>query len=394
MKPSHLNRIQRPSTNGKVIPGMNSNSNRRGQTKLALVLLILLVAIFVIFGSVFTVNERELAVVLQFGQPVKNIDKPGLYFKIPLVQEVRRLPSTKQFWRSSQSETLVDLPSKDGKKIEVSAWAVWKITKPESFVRVLRTVENGERAVKVRVRAVIRDVITSYDLAEAVRSTDRELTYSLVFKQEGNDLDSPDGDDPETKPVPTLGGEVNSIMVGREKIMDEIRRRIQQRLNAEAVEGEADGAGADDRGIELVDVGISDISFVPSVRTATFDRLKAFMEAIAAGYENEGQQRKQEIINRTNAEVEKILGEGEELSKQTRGDVDAEIISRYAAAIQETGDFYNFMKTLEVYEEALQGNTRLILTTDSPIFKLLKEVELNASPGASAPKNPRSARKD
>lgn len=369
---------------GKSNKSMNQQSNRRGQTKLVLVGVLLLAALLVLFGSVFTVNERELAVVLQFGQPVKNIEKPGLYFKIPFMQEVRRLPATNQFWRSSQSETLVDLPSKDGKKIEVSAWAIWKITKPESFVRVLRTVENGEGAVKVRVRAAIRDVITSYDLAEAVRSTDRELTYSLVFKQEGNDLDAADG-----KPVPTLGGDVEPIVVGREKIMDEIRLRIQQRLNAESVEGEADG-GSTERGIELVDVGISDISFVPSVRQATFARLKAFMEAIAAGYENEGQQRKQEIINRTNAEVEKILGEGEEQSKQTKGDVDAEIISRYAAAIQETGDFYNFIKTLEVYEASLKGNTKLILTTDSPIFKLLKEVETQGA----APPSRSSSRRD
>jgi membrane protease subunit HflC len=367
---------------------MNTPKYRSGQSKFPVLMLIVIVGLLVLSGSVFTVSERELAVVLQFGQPVNAIDAPGLYFKIPMVQEVRRLPATKQFWRSSESDTLVDLPSKDGKKIEVSAWAVWKITKPESFVRVLRTVENRERAVKVRVRAVIRDVITSYDLAEAVRSTDRELTYSFRFEQKGNDLDSRE----ETKSVPTLGGKVDSILVGREKIMDEIRQRIQQRLTAEAEEGESPD-GSTDRGIELVDVGISDISFVPSVRLASFDRLKAFMESIAAGYENEGQQRKQEVLNLTNAEVEKILGEGEEQSKLLRGQVDAEIISRYADAIEKTGDFYNFIKTLEIYEAALKGNTRLILTTDSPIFKLLKEVETRGEPRTPA-RVPRAASGD
>lgn len=345
---------------------------RSGQVKLGLLLVGLLVGLVVLLGSVFTVNERELAVVLQFGQPVNSIDKPGLYFKIPFVQDVRRLPATKQFWRSSESETLVDLPSKDGKKIEVSAWAIWKITNPDAFVRVLRTVENGERAVKVRVRAVIRDVITSYDLDEAVRSTDRELTYSFRFEQ----ADAAVGDDPVTVANQSLGSAADPIKVGREKIMNEIRKRIQQRL-AIAEEGEAID-GATDRGIELVDVGISDISFVPSVRQASFNRLKAFMESIASGYENEGQQRKQEIINMTNAEVEKILGEGEEQSKLVRGNVDAEIISRYAKAINDTGEFYNFIKTLELYESSMTGKTRLILTTDSPVFKMLNEMDLEA----------------
>ena len=107
---------------------------------------------------------------------------------------------------------------------------------------------------------------------------------------------------------------------------------------------------------------------------AAFERLKAFMDAIAARYRNEGEQRKQEIINETNAEVEKILGEGEEQSKRLRGEVEAEIIESYAIAIRATGDFYNFQRTLEVYENALDEETNLILTTDSDLFHMLKRV--------------------
>ena len=98
------------------------------------------------------------------------------------------------------------------------------------------------------------------------------------------------------------------------------------------------------------------------------------MDAIAARYENEGQQKKQEIINATNAEVEQILGEGEEQSKRLRGEVEAEIIESYATAIKATGDFYIFQRTLEVYEAALDNNTRLILTTDSDLFRMLKGI--------------------
>ena len=99
-------------------------------------------------------------------------------------------------------------------------------------------------------------------------------------------------------------------------------------------------------------------------------------------------ERKQEILNRTNAEVEKILGEGEQRSNITRGQVDAEIIEEYARAINETGDLYNFLKLLEVYENSLAGGTRLILTTDSELFRLLKQVdrasEQPIAPSASA----------
>jgi membrane protease subunit HflC len=110
------------------------------------------------------------------------------------------------------------------------------------------------------------------------------------------------------------------------------------------------------------------------VREAAFDRLIAFMEAIASYHLNEGERRKQEILNRTEAEVQRILGEGREQSNRLRGEADAEIIDKYAKAIKETGEFYNFVRTLEAYREALAGQTRLILTTESQILRLLQEL--------------------
>lgn len=327
--------------------------------------------LFVLLSSMFTVNERELAIVLEFGRPVRNISEPGLYFKIPVIQEVRRLPRTRQFWASGPRDVLVDLPTRDGKKIEISIWAIWRITDPEQFVRVMRTVDNAEQQVRQRVRAGVRDVITTYDLAEVVRSTDRRMTYSFGLE----DLPEQAVKDLEPDEELLSAGEQTTIQYGRERIMEQIRQRIESQLTADDAE---EGSQTLDRGIELVDVGVSNISFVEKVRQESFRRLTAFMEAIAAKYTNEGEQRKREIINETNAQVEEILGEGEEQSKRLRGEVEAEIIESYAKAIQATGDFYNFQRTLDVYEAALDGDTRLILTTDSDLFRMLKEISAAA----------------
>ena len=90
----------------------------------------------------------------------------------------------------------------------------------------------------------------------------------------------------------------------------------------------------------------------------------------------------------TQAEVEEILGTGEQQSSIIRGKVDAEIIDEYAKAITETGDLYTFLKQLEVYENALDNKTRLILTTDSERFRLLKEsVEAGPLPAAADTKD-------
>ena len=332
--------------------------------RLSLTLLLVLVLVSVLFsGSAYTVNEREQVVILQFGAPKVSHTEAGIYFKIPFIQEVRRFPKTLQLWRTQSDIT--DLPTKDGKKIEVQAWAIWRISDPLQFVKVLRTVTNGEAAIKDRVRAAIRDEITSHELTEVVRSSSRSLSYSFRFQLAKSNDETPD----ET-PVAQTEPQV-SIVKGRQKITEEIQQNVADRLNS------AQGTAAEEggRGVELVEVGISNIGFVPAVQEAAFSRLTAFMESIASGYLNEGQQRKQEILNLTQAEVEKVLGEGEEQSNIIRGAVDAEIITDYAKAITETGEFYNFTKTLDVNKKALQGKSRLILTTRSDLFQMLKSVQ-------------------
>lgn len=335
------------------------------QRRILIVMLVLLISLPVLSSSIYTVSERELAVVVQFGQPIASRTESGLYFKIPFVQDVARFPKVLQFW-SGHEDRLVDLPTADGKKIEVTPWAVWRITDPLKFVQVLRNVPNAEARVQTIVRSSVRDVVTGHDLAELVRSTNRKLTYSFQQEdfEESDEVIPPIEGGPSTPQAPESK---ENIQYGREKLVEEMRELVRRRLN------QSDDGESGDRGIELVDVGISRIDFVEQVRNAAFERLIAFMESIASRYLNEGERRKQEILNRTQAEVQKIQGEGKEESNRIRGKVDAEIIELYAKAINETGDFYNFIRTLEAYKKSLSTGSRLILTTDSEFLRLLKQ---------------------
>jgi membrane protease subunit HflC len=349
--------------------------NRRIATILVGLALVLVVPLSQ--SVLYTVNERELAVLLQFGQPVASRTEPGLYFKLPLIQEVMRLPKTLQVWHGTrEEEKLVDVPTADGKKVEVTVWAVWRITDPAQFVRTLREVKNAETRVKEFVRSTARDTITTHNLAEIVRSTNRKMTYTLglppeiVARASGPGKTGTETDQDQAIPdfvVPPEAKE--SITLGRLKITSQIKDDAQRAL-AEAGQGQAKG-----RGIELVDVGLSRIEFVPQVREAAFDRAISLMDAIAIKTISEGEQRKKEIINKTQAEVQKIEGEGKQEANILKGRVDAEVIDAYAKAIRETGEFYNFTRTLEVYKEALKGDTRLILTTDSELLRLVKTLD-------------------
>jgi len=368
------------------------------RTRVILISTIVVAVFFVLLARsvMFTVGERELAVVLQFGEPVQSYTEPGLRFKLPLIQEVRKLPKTLQFWSGAGREVLEDLPTADGMRIEVSAWAVWRITDPERFVRVLRTLENGQLRVATFVRGETRNVITSNDLVQVVRSTDREMKYPVLTEllrvlqetdSEAADLEETflpeaeetDPEAPDDAPADLQDEALEEwvlaqtearerIRVGREAIVEMIKERVQKSL-AEAGE---DGEGG--RGIELVDLGISRIDFVPRVREAAFDRQIARWESIASFYTNQGEKQKRQILNRTEARVQEILGEGRQRANELRGQVDARIIDVYADAIRETGEFYNFIRTLEAYQEALGKGTRLVLTTDSTFWQLLKDV--------------------
>lgn len=318
----------------------------------------LFVALFLFPSMAYIVNETEQAVVLQFGKPVAERTKPGLYFKLPFVHEVRKLPSTKQFWGDDLSSALPDLPTKDDKKIEVIPWAIWRINHPQKFVQRLRTIENAEDQVTTFARGAIRDFVTQYELAELVRSTNRALitSASQVGAEAVEDLEKLADTGVETREVRM------DIRYGRPLILEKIEEACSAKL------------AAVDSGIELVDVGISQIEFVESVRKKTFDRWIAERQAVSAKNTNDGERMKQEMINKAEAEVEKIVGEGQQLSNQLRGDVDAEIITKYATAMNEVGEFYTFVRTLEAYENSVKQDTRLILTTDSEFMRLLKEM--------------------
>ncbi len=347
--------------------------------KLITVLAVLLfVAAFVLApAALYVVDQRELAVVLQFGKPVAERTEPGLYLKIPFIQVVRKLPGTRQFWGGGPRNVLPDLPTKDGKKVDVVPWAIWRIKEPKVLVQRLVHIENAEQRVAERVRGAVRDAITQYDLTELVRSTDRELTYSFTPERMLSKV--------ATTQVQGRPREAKArITYGREKILAQIKADAMRRLATESTAAGKDSTGGA-RGIELIDVGISQIDFVPKVREAAFDRLIAFMESIAALYENEGEREKQEILNRTKAEVQRIEGEGKQKANELRGDADAEIIKMYAQAIEQAGEFYTFVRTLEAYKEALGRDTRLILTTDSDFLGLLKQLGQAPPPTATRP---------
>ena len=330
---------------------------------LAVAALLLLLAPF----FVFIIDEREMAVVLRFGAPKHEYKTPGMYFKLPGVDTVQRVSKIKQFWGDTKDDLLPDLPTKDNKKIELISWAIWRINDPKIFIQRLRTMEEAEKRVGEIVRSSIRDVVTQYDLEEIVRSTNRELLISDIGL--GNTIEQLPIGVPAELLEKATESKPKGVRFGRAEILNRIKTEAHKRM---ASTGNESDTG---RGVELIDVGISQIGFVDSVRRKTFDRWVAERQAISAKNINEGERLKAAIINETKAEVAKIEGEGEQKASEQKGKTDADVIKRYAQAIQQTGDFYTFVRTIEAYEKSIGPDSQLILSTDSPFFKLFRDME-------------------
>ena len=112
-----------------------------------------------------------------------------------------------------------------------------------------------------------------------------------------------------------------------------------------------------------------------SVRQKTFERWIAEREAISARNINEGTRLKAAIVNEAKAETARIEGEGQQKANELKGKNDAEVIKRYADAMQQAGEFFTFVRTLEAYEKSIGPDTQLILSTDSPFFELFKDLK-------------------
>jgi membrane protease subunit HflC len=182
--------------------------------------------------------------------------------------------------------------------------------------------------------------VTSHPLIETVRKSDRALDTAI--RQDGEDL----------------GGDLE-IKTGREQMTREIVKQAQPKL--------------DKFGIELVDVKFKRINYVQEVRKSVYDRMIAERNQMAEKFRSEGKGEANNIRGDKERELKRISSDAYRLAQAIKGEADAEALTIYADAYKRNPEFYSFVKTLEVYESALDKDSSLVLSTDSEFFKYLKK---------------------
>lgn len=281
----------------------------------------IIVALIVISGSAFTVNENEQAIVLQFGA-VKRIEQTaGLKFKLPFVQDVVRYEKRLLDIASQPKEVILG----DQRRLVVDAFAVYRIVDPLKFYQAVRTDEGARLRLTSSLNAILRDV---------------------------------------------LGGATVTTMLSkdREGVMQAIRDRAND--------------AATPLGLVVVDVRISRANFPESISQSIYNQMKTERQREAAQFRAEGQEQGQEIKAKADRERTVILAEAHRQADILHGEGDAEATRIYADAFGRDPEFYTFYRTLDAYRQSLTGDdTQFVLSPNSDFLHYLTHQDL----GKTAP---------
>lgn len=301
-------------------------------------ILIALVVIGLIgYSSIFIVDETEQAIITQFGKPVGDpIVEPGLNFKLPLIQRVSYFDKRFLEWDGDANQ----VPTRDKTFIFVDTYARWQISDPLQFFIRLRDEQGGQSRLDDILDGETRNAVAGHELLELVRSTNRVPEETEEILEELDQLEE--------------------IGVGR----DQIEALVLQRANERTA----------DLGIRVLDFRFKRINYVDEVRQRIFERMISERNRISELFRSEGEGEALRIAGEKERELNRIESEAVREADQIRGRAEAQATSIYAAAYNRNStsrELYDFLKTMETYENTFDDETTIILTTDSEFYKYL-----------------------
>lgn len=284
---------------------------------------VVVVILFLLYTMLFTVRQTEIALVLQFGKPIRVIEEPGLQFKLPYQNAViydRRILD----YEPPAEEVIAS----DQKRLVVNTYARFKIVNPLQFYQSVGTEDVADARLSTIISASLRNVIGNVEL-QSVISTQRA-----------------------------------AIML---QIRDQVNR-------------EAKGFG-----IDVVDVRLRRADLPTENEQAIYDRMKTERQREAAQYRAQGAQQAQQIRADADRQRIEILADAQKQAQIMRGEGDAQSISIYADAYGKDPNFFAFYRSLQAYRDSLSGPGTTLLSPDSEFFKYLEGGPSGTLPaGASA----------
>jgi membrane protease subunit HflC len=300
-----------------------------------------LIILIALFSAAYTVDETEQVVITQFGKAVGDPKtEPGLYFKIPIIQQANYFHKNLLEWDGDPSQ----IPTLDKTYIYVDTFARWKIVDPLRFFQTVGNVTGALARLDDILDAGVRNFISSYPLIETVRWTSRELdTFEIGL------------DKIQEERI------IKKITTGRQKIVRGILEQADPKLK--------------EFGIQLIDVKIKRLNYVEEVQKSVYARMIAERKQIAEKFRSEGQGEARKIEGNQERDLKRITSEAYRKAEEIKGKADAEATLIYAQAFSRDPEFYSFLKTLDIYKQTMGKDSSLVLSTDSDFLKYFKTLK-------------------
>lgn len=284
--------------------------------KTSLIIPIVVVAVAAVMSSVFIVDEREKALVLQFGQIKRVIEEPGIAFKIPLIQDVVKYEDR----ILSLATQEIEVTPSDDRRLVVDAFARYRIADVVQFRQAVGV--GGIRAAEDRLESILNAQV------RAVLGAD-QVTSNTILSSE------------------------------RAELM--VRIRNQARARALSM------------GIDVVDVRLKQTNLPTQNLDATFARMRAEREREAADEIARGKEAATRVSAAADRTVVELESEAAKTSEIIRGEADGARNAIFATAYTQDQEFFEFYRSLAAYRKALRGdNSTLVMSPDSEFFDYLK----------------------
>jgi len=262
----------------------------------------------------YTVPQWEQAIVVQLGEPVRTVQEPGLYFKLPLIQNVLYFDKRLLAYDAAPKEIL----TKDKQQLVVDNFSRWRIRDPLQFYRTVRNEAGAQSRLDDVIYSIVRENLGRHTLRE---------------------------------------------------IMNEKRTEVMAEVTKES------DAKARDYGIAVADVRIKRADLPEKNELNVFNRMRTERERLAKKFRAEGDEEARKIRSESDKDVQILTAAARKQAEITRGQGDAQAVKIFADAYGRDPEFYQLVRTLEAYRNSINEGTTLILSPNSAFFRYLKQLD-------------------
>ena len=285
------------------------------KNKRFLLFIVVLIALFLGFNSTYSLKENEYGIKLQFNKIVAIDDQAGLYYKIPFIQNVRKVPKSIQLYDIRPS----DVMTSDKKSMIADMYILWRVSDPTVYYQTLNAnVNNAKDRTGITVYNSVKSVISSMTQDEIIEARGEKLTQTITADA------NPD---------------------------------IQK------------------YGIEIVQAQLKSLDLPAANKQAVYERMISERNNIAASYTAEGESKAKKIQNETDKQVAILKAQAEKKSAKLKAEGEAKYMETLQQAYndKDKADFYNYIRSLDALKVSLsgKGQKKLMLGRDSELAKIL-----------------------